>query len=143
MRAALRGPRGAVNPLSVLVILAIAVAIYCVAIFSGAYLDNIDVTDAVVSAYNQTGQVPDEQIINVLRDKLKRIGTHREPNEDGEVVEVMGLGAQDEDVTYERNPDNTVTVQVRYVREVRLKPTSRWTKIRFTAKKAGVPAGLK
>lgn len=143
MRAALRRPRGAVNPLSVLVILAIAAAIYYVAIFSPVYLDNIDVTDAVVSAYNQSGQVPDEQIKGVLRDKLKRIGTHREPNADGELEEKMGLGVPDEDVVYEVNPDNTVTVQVKYFREVRLKPTGKWTKVKFSPSKHGTPAGLK
>lgn len=143
MRAALRRPRGAVNPLSVLVILAIAAAIYYVAIFSSVYLDNIDVTDAVVSAYNQSGQVPDEQIRGVLRDKLKRIGTHRELNADGELEEKMGLGVEDENVIYEVNPDNTVTVQVKYVREVRLKPTSKWTKVKFSPSKHGTPAGLK
>jgi len=143
VRAALRGPRGAVNPISVLVIAVIAVGIYYVAVFSSAYLDNIDVTDAVVSAYNQTGQVPDEQIYGVLRDRLKRIGTHREPNADGELEEVLGLGVPDENVIYERNPDNTVTVAVHYVREVRLKPTGKWTKVRFSPTKHGTPAGLK
>jgi hypothetical protein len=143
VRAAPNGPRGAVNPLSVLIILAIAVAIYCVAIFSGAYLDNVDVTDAVVSAYNQTGQIPDQQIIDGIKGKLARIGTHRELNENGELVEVLGLGVTDEDVIYEINPDNTVTVTVRYVREVRLKPTGKWTKLRFAPTKRGTPAGLK
>jgi len=143
VRAALRGPRGAVNPLSVIVIVAIVAAIYYVAIFAPAYLDNIDVTDAVVSAYNQTGQAQDETIRTNLRDKLKRIGTHREPNENGELVEVLGLGIPDEDVTYEVNPDNTVTVQVKYVREIRLKPTGKWSKLRFSPSKHGTPAGLK
>jgi len=143
VRAALRRPRGAVNPLTVLVILAIAAGIYYVAIFAPVYLDNIDVTDAVVSAYNQTGQAPDATILTNLRDRLKRIGTHREPNADGELEEVMGLGAADEDVVYETNPDNTVTVSVHYVREVRLKPTGKWTKVKFSPTKHGTPAGLK
>ena len=143
MRAALKSSRGAVNPLSVIVILAILAAVYYVAIFAPAYLDNIDVTDAVVSAYNQTGQAQDETIRTNLRDKLKRIGTHREPNENGELVEVLGLGIPDEDVTYEVNPDNTVTVQVKYVREIRLKPTGKWSKLRFSPSKHGTPAGLK
>src|SRR3954467_1022764 len=143
VRAALRGPRGAVNPISIALIAAIGVGIYCVAVFAPAYLDNIDVADAVVSAYNQSGARPNEAILQELKDKLKRIGTHRELNADGELEEVRGLGAADEDVTYEVNPDNTVDVQVRYVREVRLKPSSRWTKLHFSTKKSGAPAGLK
>ena len=143
MRAALRGPRGAVNPISVVVILLIAAGVYYVAIFAPIYLDNIDVTDAVVSAYNQTGQAPDATILTNLRDRLKRIGTHREPNDDGELVEVMGLGIPDENVVYELNPDNTVTVSVNYVREVRLKPTGKWTRVKFSPTKHGTPAGLK
>jgi hypothetical protein len=127
----------------VLLIAAIGTAVYCVAMFAPAYLDNIDVTDAVVSAYNQSGTRPNEQILQDLKDKLKRIGTHRELNADGDLEEVMGLGAADEDVSFEQLPDNSVVVEVRYVREVRLKPTGRWTKLRFSTKKAGTPAGLK
>ena len=145
MRAAPRSSRGAVNPLTVLLLTGIAVAIYCVVIFAPPYLDHIDVMDAVGSAYNQTGVRDDSVVERDLKDRLiHSIGTHREQNEEGELVEVRGLGVADEDVTFEVNrPEKTVHIEVRYVREVRLKPSSRWTKLRFTAKKTGVPAGLK
>jgi len=112
--------------------------------FAPVYLDNIDVTDAVASAFNQVGQLPDDRIVEQLKGKMLNIGTHRELNADGELVEARGLGLDDDAVTYERAPDtNVVSIQVRYVREVRLKPTSRWVKVRFGPKKTGVPAGLK
>lgn len=131
------------NLLGLAILLGIAVAIYYVAMFSPVYLDNIDVTDAVASAFNQVGQLPDDRIVEQLKGKMLNIGTHRELNADGELVEARGLGLEDDAVSYERNPDNTVAIQVRYVREVRLKPTGRWVKVRFAPKKTGVPAGLK
>jgi hypothetical protein len=144
VRVASHGPRGSVNPLSVLAISAIAVAIYCLVIFAPVYLEHLDVVDVVASAFNQVGQRRDETIQEELKGRLLGIGTHRALNDDNELVEVRGLGVADEDLIYEINAaEKTAHIELRYVREVRLKPTSRWTKIRFTAKKAGVPAGLK
>lgn len=144
MRVAPHGPRGSVNPLSVLAIAGIATAIYCLVIFAPVYMEHLDVVDVVASAFNQVGVRRDDTIQEELKGRLLGIGTHRELNEDNELVEVRGLGVADEDVIYEINPaEKTALIEVRYVREVRLKPTSRWTKLRFTAKKAGVPAGLK
>lgn len=144
MRAPPQRSRGSVNPLSVLVVSGIAVAVYCVAMFAPAYLDHLDVMDLVASAYNQVGHRRDEVILEELKGRLVHIGTHREANQDGEMEEVRGLGVADEDITYELNAaEKTALVQVRYVREVRLKPTGRWVKLNFTSKKAGTPAGMK
>lgn len=136
-------PSGKVNPIGVALILGVIAAIYYVVVFSPVYLDNFDVSEAVAAAYNQVDQISDDRILPALKGKLDRIGTHREPNEDGVLEETMGLGLDEDALTIDRNPDGTVLVRVAYTREVRLKPTQRWVKVRFAPQRSGRPAGSK
>jgi hypothetical protein len=135
-------PTGKVNLIGLTLLLGLGAGIYSIVIFGSVYTDNMDVTDAVRSAFNQVGQRPEGQILAELQSKLDRIGTHRELNENGVLVEVRGLGVGEEGITFEKNPaTNEYLVQVRYVREVRLKPTKRWVKVRFSPSKKGIPPG--
>lgn len=137
-------PTGKVNLIGLAIILGLVAGVYSVVVFSAAYLDNMDVMDAVASAYNQVGQRSDDQIVIDLKATLSRIGTHRELNEEGVLVEAPGLGVDDEGITFEKNPaNNEYLIGVRYVREVRLKPSRRWVKLRFFPSKKGVPAGVR
>jgi hypothetical protein len=143
IRAAVR-PTGKVNLIGLTLLLGLAAGVYSVVIFSPAYMDNIDATDAVAAAFNQVGQRLDEQVLIELRSRLVRIGTHRELNEEGVLVETPGLGVPDDAIIFEKNPaNNEVTIGFRYVREVRLKPSSKWVKLKFAPIKKGFPLGTR
>ena len=119
-------PTGKVNPIGVLLIAGILFGIYYIVMFGGAYLDNMDVMEAEAAAFNSFGHFPEERIRAEFKGALDKIGTHRELNQDGDLVEVRGLGVADEQITLERGPDEMIVIHVDYDREIQLKPSQKW-----------------
>lgn len=127
--------------MSLALLLAIAGGIYWLIMFSGVYLDNFDVKEAIDIAYNQAGKARSDQELKALikmRTNQPTLGTHQEPDPYGGVRTVPGLGLTDDDITIERDSvNNTIRIQVNYTREVRLKPTLRVQRVSFRPSRMG------
>ncbi len=130
--------RGAVNLVTLFLLLALVAAGYAAWLLVPLYLDNLDMREAVTATFNRMGADPeDARIRNYLVGRAKGIGTHWETHS-GERVEKPGLGLTEEDVVIERDPAaQTGRVQVDYQREVRLWPTDAYKTLDFHVEKAG------
>ena len=107
-------------------------------IFVPVWADNFDVKEGVAAAFNRAGRDSDEQMRATIRTYTEKVGTHKETDEFGYLVEKTGLGVTDEQITIERDTvRNRVLVQVNYVREVKLKPLKKVVKWAFEVKREG------
>ena len=118
-------PSGKVNLIGVVILGAIAYGIWWVVTFSGVYLDNIDVRDAVEGAYNESGRKDDATLISIMKNQLNlsTLGKHEETDEFGVTSEKGGLGLTDENFTISRDDvTKRITITIQYQRKVSLKP---------------------
>lgn len=129
--------QGSVNFLGLAMIIGIAAGIYFVVMLAPAYTDNMDVQEALAAAYNSSNR-GDQVMRNVVREKLRYVGTHKEDDGYGNEKEVQGMGFSDDDVVIDRDDvNNTVTVRIDYVREVELKPFHKILTLHFHPIKSG------
>ena len=133
-------PSGKVNPVTLVLILAVVGGIWAVIDLSPAYLDQFDVDEAVASAVNTAakGRLSDEQLATQILTKLNRVGKHWEEDSNGEQSELLGLGLTEDNVTVERDTvANRISIAVEYDRMMQLKPLSRLVKLHFSSKREG------
>jgi hypothetical protein len=129
---------GKVNLIAVVIVAAMAGAIYWTVMFSGVYLDNMDIKTEVVGAYNEAGRKLDPQLMARILDRANHVGTHKEDDGYGRIVEKKGLGLTDENVTIERDDvQKRILIRVEYDREVQLKPLQKIRRVHFNVSKEG------
>jgi hypothetical protein len=133
-----RQARGAVNFVTLVLLLGLAAGGYCAWLFVPIYLDNLDMREASTAAFNRMGADPDNDRVRVyLLSRTQKIGTHWE-SEGGTRVEKPGLDLTDSDLILERDTyEHTGRVQIDYQRQVRLWPTERFFTVDFHVEKAG------
>ena len=133
-------PSGAVNPISVLLVAALLAAVYWAIVAGPMYLDNFTVREIAETTIPRAYQSSDEALVQdvVTRLNMNEVGWHREDDENGQGLEVPGLGVSAQNVAIERDEAaHHLRVTIRYSRDVRLVPTSKWTTIDFEATKEG------
>lgn len=137
-------PSGKVNPVTVLLVLALVGAGWWAVIFVPVYWDNLDVREAVDAAFARYHVDGEERARGFLMDRLNlvtpqgTIGHHFEIDEDGMEQEMPGLGVPDENVTFDYvERDSQLTVRVEYDRVVVLKPSQKRRTLHFVVEKSG------
>jgi len=137
-------PSGKVNPVSVILLLALGGGIYWAVTFVPTYYNNLDVREAVDAAFSRFTVEGEDRAHQYLLSRLNRgtqegiIGHHFEVDEDGVEHEVPGLGVADEDVTFEFDERTSeLTVRVEYDRVVVLRPFQKRRTLHFVVEKTG------
>ncbi|MEW5740461.1 MAG: hypothetical protein AB1938_16155 [Myxococcota bacterium] len=138
-------PSGKVNPVSVLVMLALAGATYWAVLFIPLYYDNLEVKEALDSAFSQarvegeeTARVWLMRRLNGVTPNMGTLGSHYEVDEDGVEQLLPGLGVPEENVTFTWDEAaSTLTLRVEYERVVILKPSEKRKVLHFVVEKKG------
>lgn len=133
-------PHGKVNLIAVVILGAIAYGIWWVITFSGVYLDNIDVKDAVEGAYNESNRKDDVTTAGTIiaKTNLSTLGNHEEDDGYGTITTKGGLGLKDENITVVRDEVlKRITITVQYQRKVELKPLKKVKFVKFRVVKDG------
>jgi hypothetical protein len=132
------GPRGAVNLVSLVLLLGLAAVVYLGWIFVPPWLDHLDMREATTAAFNRMAtDLDDERIRSFLLAKAKTTGSHWE-SRGGAWVEAPGLGLSESNISLERESGSrTARVAVDYQRRVRFVPTDCFQTLDFHAEKAG------
>ncbi len=131
--------RGAVCLVTLALLLVVLAAAYAGWLYIPVYLDNLDMREAVVAAFNRMGTDPDDGRIKAfLLSRTNAIGTHWE-TQGGVRVEKPGLGLTEADLVLDRESfaDRTGSVQVDYQREIRLWPSDTFKTLDFHVEKVG------
>ncbi len=131
---------GKINLIAVVTLAAIAGGVWWMMNYLSAYLDNLDVRDAVRGAYNECWHVPDQQLIQTMKLKVNNshVGWHEEEDQFGHVQRVNGLGIGDDDIELIRDDVNkTISITITYKRKIYLWPwpsknNVRWLNFRET-----------
>ena len=121
-------PSGKANLLAVVILGAVAYGVWWVVTFSPVYLDNIDVKDAVESAYNLSNRQDDATISGSIIGKvnLSTLGDHEEDDGYGTIKTVGGLGFKDSNIVITRDDVlKRIQIVVEYKRRVLLRPSSK------------------
>ena len=131
----MRRPRGAVNLVSLTLIVAFVSAVYLGWLYIPLWLDDLDVREALAAGVGQltseTGGIDVPTIQKRVAERLARVGYHWE-EQDGRQVQVPGLGLEADDVQVERAPDGkSGRMSVDYARTVKLQPLDRYWTLRF------------
>lgn len=104
------------------------------------WLDDFDVREAVAAGLGQMAAenaALDAGVQKMVAGRLAKVGTHWE-EQDGQQVEVPGLGLDPAEVVVERNADGrTGRVAVDYARTVRLWPLKQLWTLRFHTAREG------
>ena len=135
-------PSGKVNPVTVLLLLAIGGAVYWAVMFGPMYLDNFEVREAVDSAWSLWATDGEDHTYQWLLNRLNNrtqmgtMGSHFEVDEDGVEKLLPGLGVPEDNITFAYD-ENTkmLTVRVEYQRVVVLKPSDKRRTMRFVVEK--------
>lgn len=125
----------------VLLLAAIAGAIYVGAKIAPFYVDNMDVKEAVDAAFNLAGRNTNDSILRAeIRDRTSRMGSHVETDSWGVDHVVPGLGLTDDQIVIERSriTDN-VRIEVTYQREAELSLFNRVHVVELRVVKEGIP----
>ncbi len=129
-------PKGRVNPGTLIALLLVGAAAYWIVFFSGLYLDHIDVKEALAASISTYSLETPEAARNKLIRRLETIGDHLETSDDGVDEMVAGLAVNDDDVSFEFDPETKqLTVRVAYDRSVRLQPTKKVHTVHFVAER--------
>jgi hypothetical protein len=126
---------------TVVVLAAVAIAIYVAAKVVPLYVDNLDVKEAVDAAFNLAGRNNNDSILRAeIRERTSRMGSHVETDTWGNDQVVPGLGLTDDQITIERSriTDN-VRIEVNYQREVDLSLFNYVHVLEMRAVKEGIP----
>lgn len=115
-------------------------ALYWAVVFGPAYLDNISMREALDVAVHTRGG--DEHVVEAVINRVNfgehAFGYHYEENENGEQVEVRGMGLTADNISVDRNEQaHTLKVMIDYTRPVRLKPTSTVRSVTFHLEQEG------
>lgn len=133
-------PSGKVNLLAVLILGAVAYGIWWIITFSGVYLDNIDVKDAVEAGYNVSNRMNDVDVSNVIFQKVNssQVGNHEEDDGFGTITTKPGLGLKEENLTITRDDvAKTIKIVVEYKRKVVMKPMAKIKWVPFRVVREG------
>lgn len=133
-------PSGKVNLLAVLILGAVAYGIWWIITFSGVYLDNIDVKDAVEAGYNVSNRMNDVDVSNVIFQKVNssQVGNHEEDDGFGTITVKPGLGLKEENLTITRDDvSKTIKIVVEYKRKVVMKPMAKIKWVPFRVVREG------
>ena len=137
-------PGGKVNLIAVVILGAVAYGIWWIITFSGIYLDNLDVKEAVAGAFNESNRKDDDKLAAAIFSKcnLSSLGTHEDDDGWDNVKTMGGLGLKNENVTIVRDEvANRISITVEYQRKVELKPFSKVRVVNFRVAKEGtIPA---
>ena len=122
-------PSGKVNILGVLILIGIAGAIYWGVMIGPLYLQRTDAKGELQVGFNKFGldKVPNIRKVMLLHfNDPELFGKNLQPNEQGVLVEVPGLGVTEDDLEYEPNDRlKELLVRLRYKRTIILRPTSK------------------
>jgi len=135
--------RGAVNPLSVLLIAAAIGGLYAVIMFLPPIIDNLSVREACDIGVHTAEKFGDEAVTNAVLNRINNgldaIGSHIEEDPNGGPgVEKPGLGLTADNVTVTRDASvKIVHVSVDYTRSIRMKPTASVKVMTFHVEKEG------
>jgi hypothetical protein len=132
---------GRINLVGLLLLGALAAGVWAAVLLVPLYVDHLDVKEAVTVVHNLAGRVHNDGVLRAeLRERTRGLASHLEPDDFGVLRSVPGLGLTDEQIVIERNPvTGSVLVEVRYEREVRLRPTRRTHTLSFRAQREGIP----
>ena len=126
---------------NLVVVAAIAGAIYVAAKVVPLYVDNMDVQEAVEAAFNLAGRNNNDSLLRAeIRDRTSRMGSHVTTDSWGVDHVVPGLGLTDDQILIERSriTDN-VRIEVTYQREVDLSLFNYVHMLELRAVKEGIP----
>ena len=131
----MRRPRGAVNLVSLTLLVAVVSAVYLGWIYIPLWLDDLDVREALAAGAGQLSSenlgMTEVAIQKTVAAKLARVGYHWE-EQDGKHIQVPGLGLEADDVQIERGADGrSGRLTVDYGRTVKLKPLERYWTLKF------------
>lgn len=122
--------RGGVNPISVLLLLAIGAGIWAAITFIPAYWDNLTVREVAHSAATRYPTSGEDGVAAALLERLNdltmegTVGWHFDVDEDGYEQKVPGLAVDPDNVQVSYDEEKrVVTVRVAYDRTVELKPS--------------------
>ncbi len=133
-------PSGKVNLLAVIILGGVAYGIWWIITFSGVYLDNLDVKDAVESGYNMSNRLTDLDVGNIIFQKVNSstVGNHESDDGFGNITVKPGLGLKEENLIIVRDEvTKTIKITVEYKRKVALKPLSKIKWVPFRVVKEG------
>jgi hypothetical protein len=134
-------PSGKINLIAVVLLGALAYGLWWVVMFSGVYLDNLDIKDAVNGAYNESSRASDGVLISKILSAANSstLGEHDEDDGYGTIKSMPGLGLKAEDITIARDDvRKTIKIAVEYQRKVLLKPTKKVKWVKFKIVKEGL-----
>lgn len=126
---------------NLLVLAAIAGAIYVAAKVVPFYVDNMDVQEAVDATFNLARRNSNDGILRAeIRSRTMRMGTHVETDSWGVDQVVPGLGLTDDQIVIERSPiTENVLIEVTYHREVEFSLFDYVHVLELRASREGVP----
>lgn len=133
-------PRGQSSIVTFLVVAGAIILLYCLILFSPAWIDNLSVREAAAAASTRGFSMTDDVLTQVILSRLnfgpEAVGYHFEEDDEGNRVEVRGMGIEPENVSFLReDATRKLTVIVDYDREVRLWPTRKYKKLHFHVEK--------
>ena len=110
-------------------------AVYLTWIYVPLWLDDLDVREALAAGASQLTSeslgATEAGVQKKVAIGLNQVGYHWE-EQDGQQVQVRGLGLEPDDVQIERAKDgNSARLTVDYARTVKLKPLERYWTLRF------------
>lgn len=120
---------------------AAAAGVYWLVLFLPLYIDNWEVRDKVVAAFNQYPLTPLDRVRTVLKGEIDslKFGTHSQYDPvSGDTKTMPGLGLTDEQVVTEDDPVRRwFRVAVTFDRVVTLFPTEKQRTLHFVIEKKG------
>ncbi len=127
-------PAGSVNLIGLMLFLALAGGIYWLAMFAPAYLDNLDVKEALTGAFNDASMSQDSQLRVRILAQVSKVGTHRDAS--GAVV--PGLEITPSMIVIQRDEvEHTIALEVEYDRAIVLWPSKRIRTLHFRVQQEG------
>jgi hypothetical protein len=132
---------GETNPVTVVLVLALAGAGFYVYHVAPVYMDNMEAKEAATECFNTYWSDGPEVARNRLLNRLNgaKSGTsHLTTDENGVEVVVPGLGLENEQVTIVLQPETRkLTVRIEYERTIRFAPLKKYKKFHLVAEKVG------
>ena len=131
-------PHGKISLTAMILIATFIAGLYALVVFAPIIGDNFNVQEAVAIAFNQAGKYSDDELRNIIREKLVMVGTHLEDDGFGNLQEKMGLALTNEQIVIDRNePAGTIRIQVDYSRDAEFKLIKRVVPVSFHPSKEG------
>ena len=132
-------PYGKVNLVALALIAAVVGGLWYGICVAPAYLDNLDVSEAVAASIAKAKNfATDETIRGTILQASRRVGTHKADDGYGNITEQTGLGLTDDNIEIIRDSvQNMIQIRVEYEREMELKPLNRVVRLRFAVHKEG------